>query len=95
MEITPTIYDDLWFGRIHPPRTRYAICYYRNTRPDSVKFSPQIPLYYCKKQEYSDPVIILYEAGETKVTGRTNPGSIVGTLRQPLGESLVAMSPLR
>lgn len=95
MEINPIIYDDLWFGRIHPPMASYAICYYCDTRPDPVTFSPHIPLYYCKKQEYSDPIIIIYEAGETTATGRTYPGSIIRTFRQLSGEALVAMSPLR
>lgn len=92
MEITPTIYDDLWFGRIHPPRSRYAICYYSDVRPGSIQFAP---LYYCKKQEYSDSQVVIYEAGETTATGRTYPGSIVGRITLPLDKSLVAMSPLR
>ena len=88
MQITRSAYNDLWFGRVLPLRSQYAICFYKGARPRHTLGS--IPIYYHDisiSREYVDePILIVYEAGETTVTGRTTPGTIVSTITLPLTE---------
>jgi hypothetical protein len=88
MEITRSAYDDLWFGRVLPPRSQYAICFYKGARPCHTLDS--IPIYYhdisISREFVDEPILIMYEAGETTVTGRTTPGTIVNTITLPLAE---------
>lgn len=88
MQITHTTYDDLWFGRVLPPRSQYAICFYKDAQPCHTLGS--IPIYYhdisVSREFVDEPILIVYEAGETTVTGRTTPGAIVSTITLPLAE---------
>ncbi len=88
MILTREAYNDLWFGRSIPPRSHYAICFYKGAKPRS--HLGNIPIYYhdiSVSSEYVDePVLIVYEAGETTVTGRTTPGAILNTITLLLAE---------
>ncbi len=88
MILTRPAYDDLWFGRSVPPRSHYAICFYKGAKPRCQLCN--MPIYYhdiAKSREYVDePIVIVYEAGETLPTGRTIPGAILNTITLPLAE---------